>query len=254
MFSTIGATVVDPDVRRRLAWGRDYPFARADGPVVVRGADVVPGAALDDATARFPLLAIGSNGSPWRLAGKFRGVLGDPVRMTPAVLHDHDVCALPYPVTYGAFPAGLVHRPGTRVDVVVLEVTEAQLEWLAVTEFGYHLGALAASVERAAGPTLGRAFVFLQRPGLFAVDGHPVALAAIPAEGRRLTAMTQAELGTEWVRRRFGPGVGLDDGLMRAVGDPERFVREYLPPSLADAVHPGVPGFTPHPAALPYVW
>lgn len=257
LYRTLGAymarmpaSVVDPDLHRRLAWGRDYPFPRADRQVVVHGQTVTSGGELPDDAPRWPLLAIGSNASPGRLAGKFTGVVGDAVRLTPAALTGYDVCALPYPVSYGAFPAGLAPSPGTRVQVAVLEVTEAQVEWLALTEFGYHFGALeGVAVDLADGRTLDRVLVFVQRPGLFALDGAPVALAAVPAEGRTLRALTQAELADEWVRRRLGPGVGRDEGLVRAVADLSRFVAEYQPPSLADAVQPEVPGFVPHPAS-----
>ncbi len=245
-----GAT--DPDVRRRLAWGRGYPFVRAPRQVVLRGGRVTPGNALPDDAPRWALLAIGSNAAPERLAAKLAGVDDDALLLTPAVLHDHDVAALPYPVTYGAFPAGLVHSPGTRVDVAVLDVTLAQLSWLAFSEFGYHFGALeGCRVDVADGRRLERAFVFVQRVGLFAVDGEPVALVAVPAADRTLPAMSQEALLDLWARRRFGGAEDVRERLVEALADPGAFIRHLALPSAADAVHPQVPGFARHPASRP---
>lgn len=245
-----GAT--DPDVRRRLAWGRGYPFVRAPRQVVLHRGRVVPGGGLRGDRPRYSLLAIGSNAAPERLAAKFAGVDDDPVRLTPAVLHDHDVAALPYPVTYGAFPAGLVASPGTRVDVAVLDVTPAQLSWLVFSEFGYHFGALdGCRVDVADGRRLSRALVFVQRVGLFAVDGAPVALVAVPAADRTLAAMSQEALLDLWARRRFGGAADVHERLVAALAAPETFIRDLALPSARDAVHVAVPGFVRHPASVP---
>jgi hypothetical protein len=49
------------------------------------------------------------------------------------------------------------------------------------------------------------AHVYVSRHGPLALDGGPVALAAVPARGRRLPALTQPEL-LEALRERIAPG------------------------------------------------
>lgn len=245
-FARMPAPLHGADVDERLAIGRAYPFARAAG--VTRVGD--PGAG--DGEPRYPVLAIGANASPGRMADKFQAQGLGAFRIVPAVLHDHDVCAGPYPTSYGAFPAELTPAPGTVVDVAVAYVTAGQLEWLSFTEFAYRLGRLGpVAIETAEGEGLRDVYAYSHRAGRYDVEGAPVALAAVPARGRRLDALDQRQIA-DHAARRLGLGDRAGEALLRTMmGEPDTYRATLLPRLLALARRDALPGFTPHPAGLP---
>jgi hypothetical protein len=90
-------------------------------------------------------------------------------------------------------PATVVPSPGTVVEAVVLAVTPAGLAALTATEPNYDLTEVAGL----------RAFTSRHGPM------RPLtALAAVPARGRALPALTEAEL-LDRVRARVAPGLDL---------------------------------------------
>lgn len=147
---------------------------------------------------RLPLLAIGSNAAPEALQRKFAHLPEPADRTLLAVhgrLHEFDVGYAPQPAFYGALPATIFPSPGTAVDAMLLWVTPTQFTQLTWSELSYRLGRLRTrfTVDQA-DEQFDEVLVFVSRWGAFCVDGAPVALAAVPAERRTATALTQREV------------------------------------------------------------
>jgi hypothetical protein len=101
----------------------------------------------------------------------------------------------PQPALYGAMPATLFPSEGTAVCATVLWVTPAQFTQLTWSELSYRLGSLRTRFEvDEDGTRFDEVLAFVSRFGAFCPAGSPVALAAIPAEGRTAEAMTQEQL------------------------------------------------------------
>ena len=232
-----------------LARALGYPWARPPGSYLLddEGAGLL--AALEPAareralaefsdpeSGRLPLLAIGSNAAPEVLAAKFAHFEAPADRALLALsgrLHDFDVGAAAQPALYGSLPATLFPSPGTAVATTLLWVTPAQFTQLTWSELSYRLGRLrtrftADEVEA----ELDQVLVFVSRFGNFCVDGRPVALAAVPAQGRTAPALTQEQLLDAVAARTLGPGTDAE-ALLRAVCED----LAGLVPKLAAGVH-----------------
>jgi hypothetical protein len=146
---------------------------------------------------RVPLLAIGSNCSPDVLRRKFAHFGAERDRALLALtgrLHDFDVGFAAQPALYGSLPATLFSSPGTAVSATILWVTAAQFTQLAWSELSYRLGRLQTRFEvDEGGAAFEEVLVFVSRFGAFGTDGEPIAMAAVPAEGRSAPALTQAQ-------------------------------------------------------------
>jgi hypothetical protein len=230
-----------------------YPFGHPDRTTLVNGGEVrFPGE--DEAATlqadRVPVLAIGANGSPTRLATKFLAMENRCALLTPAELDNADICALPFPAGYGSFPAGIARSPGTTVRCVVVDLTPEQLEWLAITEFSYHLGRLTGTTLRAAdGREIPEPLAFIQRGGLYDVgEGAPAPLAAISATNRRWPAWEQRDLIAH-IAGRIGLAGADPDALVSAINtDPQGWMLAHVPRFLAEATTAHDPPHVPHPA------
>lgn len=216
-----------------LARALGYPWARPPGSYLLRDEGAEPLATLEPAgrerilaqfagaeSGRLPLLAIGSNAAPEVLAAKFAHFEAADDRTVLALcgrLHDFDVGAAAQPALYGSMPATLFPSPGTAVATTLLWVTPAQFTQLAWTELSYRLGRLRTRFVADAGEVeFDRVLVFVSRFGSFCRDGHPVAMAAVPARGRSATALTQEQLLDAVAVQALGPGADAET-LLRAV-------------------------------------
>jgi hypothetical protein len=222
-----GARAYDAAVHTRAL---AYPWARPEGSYVLTGSDVEPLAAMDDARRRatvarfagatgegrrFPLLAYGSNGAPDALVAKFAHFpdADRDVLVLAGTLHDFDVGPSAQMAAYGAMPATLLASPGTAVRCAVLWVNLNQFVQLTWTEISYCLGRL-DSINFApddGAVALDSVLAFVSRFGTFCPDGEPVALAAIPAEHRTVSAMSQADLLDAAARIALGEGATSED-------------------------------------------
>lgn len=237
--------LADAPLPERIAHAVGYPWSRPEQACRLVGDRVEPDdGPIADGVLRWPLVAIGANGDPARLAQKLAGLPVEPLRIVPATLHDFDVCAVSLPTSYGAMAAGLASSPSTRVTVTLLQVTEAQFERLTLTEFGYrpvHLEGITLTTW--AGEVIDAGYAYAHRIGLLARDdGAPVALAAVPAAGRTLTAMTQRELLDLVARRTLDPAADADDLLGRLFADYTGFVGAHFPGLRAATLRPVLPG------------
>lgn len=171
---------------------------------------------------RLPLLAIGSNAAPSVLAAKL-APLGDEDRVVLVLsgrLRDFDIAPSAHLAVYGAMPATICPSPGTAVAAAILWVSPRQLQRLAQTERSYALGRLRARfVPDGVFGAVDAMLAFVSRFGRFCPDGEDLALAAVPARGRRARACTQAELLEMLAQRVIGPGAGAPELLREACRD-----------------------------------
>ena len=216
-----------------LARALDYPWERPTGsylltPAGVDPLDQMPPAARDAAIAeysggageRLPLLAIGSNGAPGVLTRKFAHFperIDRSVLVLTGLLREFDVGVAAQPALYGSMPATLFPSPGTEVAVAMLWVTAAQFTQLAWSELSYRLGRLRTRFEvDEGGAAFDELLAFVSRFGAFCVDGEPVAMAAVPAAGRRARALSQEQALDAAAALAIGPGARAE-ALVRAM-------------------------------------
>jgi hypothetical protein len=212
-----------------LDLARGYPYCRPEACYLFRGGEARP---LPEAVARgglfgerTPVIAHGSNRSPRQLARKFGATAEIPV--SRAWLSDYDVVYSAHMTRYGSIAANLCHAPGTQVEVWINWLDEMQLARMHETELGaeiYRYGWLeGVSIAPDSGPhgELATVGVYLSSAGYVPLDGRPIALAAVPAESRRYTCLTQHEVLT-LVCERHRAGRALDDMVLAKIRDPGR--------------------------------
>lgn len=189
-----------PDLDRALG----YPYERPPWSFrywpVHHHVEPVGAVRRDELVERTAVLAIGSNAAPDQLRRKFgcHPSGAAPIVVVEARVSDHDVVHAAMVASYGSVPATLVERPGTTCHVHVTLLDPPQLEHMHETEglgSAYRLDHVAPGLVEV--PLLGpldsvEAYVATRGPML--VDGSPVALAAITAEGRTLPAMHQRDV------------------------------------------------------------
>ncbi len=187
--------------------------------------------ARGDRQPPIPLLAYGSNGSPERLAVKFAHLPdGDRDALIVAGrLTGFDIGASALAPVWKAMAATLFPSPGTTVRIAVLFVTPAQLTALSWTELSYRLGALDEVDITLELDTVRvtRVFAYVSRFGTFCVEGAPVAMAAVGAEGRTARALTQVEILDSAAEITLGRGATARDLIKAAFEEPAAFVAEH---------------------------
>lgn len=210
-----------------------YPWERPPGSFVLEGEAVQLLRDLDpvsrEATVaaltehRHPIVSFGANAAPSRLSMKFGHFpleADRKVLVLTGALHDLDVGVIPTVPLLGYMPGSLFASPGTAVRAAVVWVTPTQVEQLAWSEMTYRLGRLEDARFEAdeADMEVDDVFAFVARLGALCVDGAPVALAAVPAEGRTAPALTQPELLDFVAGLVLGPDARAED-LARAACD-----------------------------------
>ncbi|MGH6879536.1 MAG: hypothetical protein ACREFM_01355 [Hypericibacter sp.] len=178
---------------------------------------------------RTPVLAIGSNRSPYQLGRKypFEGSRRHRIPVSRAWLADHDVVFATHMSGYGAIPANLMFVPGMRVQLAVTWLDPAQLEAMHETEihggnYRYaRLDGIALDLDHA-GPDglrrLGSVTAYVSPFGYMAHEGKPLGLVAIQSEGRPHPSATMRE-ALDLLRQRAGHPRELHDFIREAVDD-----------------------------------
>ena len=142
---------------------------------------------------RTPVLAIGSNGAPARLARKFGPDAVVPV--VPAQLHDFAIVYAAAVTSYGSVPATLVEAPRATALVAVTYLDEAQLQVMHGTEHlgrNYELVELGGRITTDDGPVAGPVLAYRSLYGALRINGTPVRLAEIPTVGTPFGAAYQS--------------------------------------------------------------
>jgi len=209
-------------VRRALG----YPYATPSHSFIQLGdRTLTPPPRGPDLRDREPLLAYGANASPVALARKLAALPDEPLPLLRAELRDHDVVYSAHVSPYGAVPATLQHSPGTTVSVFVAYPTAEQRRLLSASESNYELGGLSGLSLRLAGDVplgpdseaeVDAADAYVSRHGSLTLDGNPVAIAAVAAEGRGLASLHQPAL-LERVRAVLAPELSLEAFVHRCV-------------------------------------
>jgi hypothetical protein len=165
-------------------------------------------------------LAYGSNAAPEVLSRKL-ALSDQPVLVVPALLSGFDVVYSAHISPYGAIPATLQRSAGTEVRVHVIYMTKAQVGLVSATEPNYEATVLrGVECQLEDGEWLTELSAYVSRHGCLLRDANEVALAAVPAVGRALTELSEAEV-MEHVRSTLCPGDSLESFVLANVTDPE---------------------------------
>jgi len=212
-----------------LTLAKSYPFAAPAQSYLFRQGAAVPldpGLSVPDLyRGRTAVIAHGSNRSPDQLRRKFGKESEIPV--TRAWLADYDVVFSAHVAMYGSIAANLQHAPGVRACVFITWLTDTQLTRMHETELGgenYFFGSLDGIdlvLEQGPQDGLHAARVYLSTRGCVAVQGRPVGLAAVEAQGRTHAVLPQASVQEE-VRRRHRADEDLDEFILRNIRDRAR--------------------------------
>lgn len=209
----------DEILERALA----YPFPRPQHSVLVEGGRV---RALRDlapalVARRTPVLAYGSNASPESLAWKFPDERDAVLPLVRGRLRDFDVVYSSHIAVYGSIPATLQHSPGTAVETFAAFLSDEQLALMEGWEINatYQTIEVGLELELGGGPPVVGAFV--SRHGCLTAGDAEIAVAEVPATGRRFAAMTQPE-AIEHARSIAAPELSLEDFILGNVDDYER--------------------------------
>jgi len=190
-----------------------------------------------DRTGRTPVLAAGSNQSHEQLARKYSVLPGHvEIPVQRGLLDGFDSAYAAHLAGYGSVPSTFCPSPGTRVTTYVLWLDDAQLNRMHETERNYtydRLDEVRVEIDDS-GEVIDKAFAYTAVVGCLSVDGAPVALAEIGAEGRVLRAMSQPEM-LDHVRRRLDPDAQLD-AFIRAHIEDEALRRERTLALSADSL------------------
>lgn len=174
-----------------------------------------------DRTGRTPVLAAGSNQSHEQLARKYSVLPGHvEIPIQRGLLDDFDSVYAAHLAGYGSVPSTFHPSLGTRVTTYVLWLDDAQLNRMHETERNYtydRLDGIRVEIE-GVGEIIDRAFAYTAVVGCLNVNGAPVALAEISAEGRILRAMSQPDM-LDHVRGRLDPAVHLDTFIQAHIED-----------------------------------
>lgn len=211
---------MDP-TRQRLARAREYPYAIPKRSYVYRDSGATP---FDESMTRdrTPVLAVGSNQAPERLAQKFGHDATHLIPVQRAALLDFDIVYSAHVASYGAVPAMLQRSEQSRVSLAVTWLDDEQLEIMHRSEISAGNYSF-AEIDRIHlrlddGHERTSAYAYLSTRGHLNHEGAPVALAAIECEQRRYRALNTAEV-LEQVRERVAARLDSDTFIHRLVDD-----------------------------------
>lgn len=220
-----------------LARARDYPYAILTRSFVYRDSGVGE-FERSLCTGRTPVLAIGSNQSPRRLAEKFGDDASHVIPVQRARLKDFDVVYSAHISTYGAVPAMLQVSAGSKVDLAVTWLNDAQLEIMNHSEvraanYAFaQIDDLELSLE--GGGRSSSAYAYVSSRGHLRHEGDAVALTAIACSDRRYPEMS-TDQALEVVRGRAAPEMDADAFVLKLIGD-ESYRRAVTMMLTVDAV------------------
>lgn len=157
---------------------------------------------------RKPVLALGADGMPGRLASRFRAS-PEGIPVTRAIVYDHVAVFAAAFDACGALATSLLPYRGAACVVSVTWLTDGQLQDLLRCESPCERTGFASLdgvvVDDIAGP-LASVGVQVVRAGLLAHDGSPIRTAEVPATGCPLPALTQ-HAAMRWVQPRLALGL-----------------------------------------------
>lgn len=177
-----------------IRFAEAYPFPRPASCFLFRdgGIHSLPAGWRDG--DRAPVVAIGANAAPRRLAQKFMAP-GEAIPVTRARLHDHAVVFSAHYSSYGALPATVWQASGATTEVFVTWLDPGQLERMHRSEGvgrRYRVVALDGVELRTPGHEgIERAEAYVSEAGALAPAGAPIRLAELRASGCSFEARSQ---------------------------------------------------------------
>lgn len=200
----------------------EYPYDLREEAFVFRDGEVHP-YDVDELANRTPVVAIGSNASPRRLASKFGAGAVVPVR--PAELRHRSVVYAAAITSYGAVPATLTEVPGALALVAVTYLDDTQLERMHASESldrNYELVDVGRLVVIDGKSVAGSVLAYRSLYGPLRIDGKPVRLAEVPTVGTQLSAAYQSSMLALLHRHFAAHGEIYAAFIGDLVGSPER--------------------------------
>ncbi|MDH3660966.1 MAG: hypothetical protein OEU92_13235 [Alphaproteobacteria bacterium] len=208
---------LDPDLASRTRHAESYPFARPGSSYLFAEGGMQPLLPQVSLEGRMPILAVGANASPARLAAKFGN--GDVIPVMRALLDDFVIVFAGHFCSYGAIPATLYPCPGARTRIWITWLTPAQqvimhrsegvIECAEAEQRYDHVELDGLSLRPDGMPPIARAGAYLSRR-MLAPDGEPLRFAEIFSGGSGFQANSQPSI-LRWVHRRLDPTVGFTD-------------------------------------------
>lgn len=231
-------------MNQAVTYAKSYPFPLPGSSYMYRAGEAHPLDGQDfDRDGRWPVLGAGSNQSHEQIARKYASQDAE-IPVQRAGLHDFDTVYAAQFARYGSIPATFHPSPGTVVSTYVLWLDGVQLARMHETEPSYDFDRLdGVCVElRDTGEILTSVYVYTASVGCVNLDGGPVALMEIPAQGRIYPDKTQTEILTQ-ARDRLDPDADLDSFIMGHILDEGVRLRRKSQFSV-DAIRPGFPRTT----------
>lgn len=206
MSDTASTSSEESALAHLLHRARNYPYAAPEHSYLYTE-DGIRAFEPEAREGRTPVLAIGSNRAPERLKQKFGHAAHHVIPVQRARLHHFDVVYSAHITNYGAAPAMLQASPNTAVEIWVTWLDDEQLAIMHETERGaanYHYAELpGVKLQMEDGRVERSAYAYVSTRGHYLHQGKPLALADVPATGRRFG---QARTGDalEHIRARVG--------------------------------------------------
>lgn len=223
----------------KLARALAYPFDIPDKSFVYEDGETRAFEDPGERNGRIPVIACGSNRAPGQLAWKYGEQANVTIPVERAWLADFDVVHVAHLTSYGSIAATLQHVDAMRVEVSITWLTEAQLALMHRTEsVGSHyryvrLNKIALDGE--IGGRLDSAFSYATIMGCLSVSGDLAGLAAVRAQDRPHSSLTQAEIQAH-IRARLGEEADGGAFILRTIADPG--LRHARTRELASDSHP----------------
>jgi hypothetical protein len=177
-----------------IRFAEAYPFSRPASCFLFRDGGIHPLPAGWRQGGRTPVVAIGANAAPRRLAQKFMAP-GEAIPVTRARLHDHAVVFSAHYASYGALPATVWPVEGAVTEVFVTWLDPDQLERMHRSEGvgqRYQVVTLGGVELRTKGHEgIEQAEAYLSEAGALGPWGTPIRLAELHAAGCPFEARSQ---------------------------------------------------------------
>ncbi len=211
------------DPEELLSLALDYPYEAPEASYLLRSGGLVPLTRNSEPAlfeGRYAVVAHGSNRSPSHLLRKFGSNAVIPV--TYGWLAGYDVVYGAHVARYGAITSTLASVPGCLARVAVTWLTRQQLARMHQTErMNYSYGQLPpAAFLPEVGPRPEVLSSYVGNRGALLLDGAPVGLDSVAAEGRPHKALSQQALQQRLVDL-YLPGRTLVEVILERIAETE---------------------------------
>ena len=199
-----------PDLEERIRHAESYPFARPSCSYLFAGGGMRP-LPPNAWEGRMPVLAVGANASPARLAAKYGSDAVIPVMR--AVIRDFVIVFAGHFCSYGAIPATLYPSPGARTCIwinwltpeqrLIMDRSEGVIDGREVQPRYDYVELDGIDLRPDVMLPMDRAGAYLAKR-MLAPDGSPMRFAEIATDRGGLEANSQPSI-LRWAHRQLDP-------------------------------------------------